>query len=224
MKIEIVPAILETSFTAIEQRIKTVSGFADWVQIDLCDGIYIPQKTWLPNDTFIEKINEEGMPGWEDVDFEFDLMVQDYKKYIEYAKDLGAARIVCHLDTIENVRIASEICRGYDIAFGLSCGSIDVLKVAIEEVLVDYIQVMGIETIGLQGQGFSECKLEYIKAIANILKEQNEERVIIQVDGGMTDESIKACKDAGASRFAVGSYLFKYSGSVEERYKQLLKV
>lgn len=79
---------------------------------------------------------------------------------------------------------------------------------------VDFVQCMGIEKIGYQGQDFDERVLEQIKA----LKEKFSD-LIISVDGGVTLATAPALVSAGASRLVAGSAIFNTSdiiGTIEE--------
>ena len=82
--IDIIPAILPKNYEDLKNKIALVRGIVSVVQIDICDGIFVPSKSWpfttggFDDDNFFKIINEqEGMPFWEDVDFELDLMVTD---------------------------------------------------------------------------------------------------------------------------------------------------
>src|SRR4051812_21204554 len=89
---EIVPAILEKNYEGLKNKISLVRGVVPIAQVDICDGVFAPNITWpflsagegvgeefLQNDFdehFRRILNEdEGMPFWEDIDFELDLMV-----------------------------------------------------------------------------------------------------------------------------------------------------
>ena len=69
--------------------------------------------------------------------------------------------------------------------------------------LLDFVQVMGIERIGFQGEGFSDRSLEYIK----ILREKYPD-LVISVDGGVNLETGKMAIEAGATRLVAGSAIF----------------
>src|SRR5271154_4804508 len=87
---EIIPAILPKNYEDLKNKIALVRGVAPVVQIDICDGNFVPSITWpflskSYDETFLENnfdehfrriLNEqEGLPFWEDIDFELDLMV-----------------------------------------------------------------------------------------------------------------------------------------------------
>ena len=210
MKVEIIPAILKNSFKDIEDCVVQVSGSTKYIQIDICDGQFSNRKTWMPSESFIQSINETGMPNWQNTEYECDLMVVDYLKYIELAKEMGASRIVCHIENINDIEIASAQVRKYDIAFGLATNDKNVLEQAVKSRLVDYVQIMGIEHIGRQGEPFrieTVNDVEFVKGL--------DENMIVQIDGSMNDQTIPLCKNAGATRFVVGSFIFKSNNPTE---------
>jgi hypothetical protein len=74
---EIVPAILPKSFAELEEKLPLVSGIVPCVQIDLCDGRFVQSTTWpygANHDAHFDAIlsEEEGMPFWNELQFEFD--------------------------------------------------------------------------------------------------------------------------------------------------------
>jgi pentose-5-phosphate-3-epimerase len=82
---EIIPAILPKNFREIEEKIDLIKDFSNKVQIDICDGKYVPTITWpywkadvKPDENFEAILREDrGMPEWERIDYEFDLMIKD---------------------------------------------------------------------------------------------------------------------------------------------------
>lgn len=209
-RVEIVPAVLKNIFRDIEECVSQVVGSTKYIQIDICDGQFSNRKTWLPDEKFIQSINETGMPHWENIEYECDLMVMDYVKYIELAKELGASRIVCHIENVSDIEIASALIRKYDISFGLACNDKSVLEQAVKNGLVDYVQIMGIEHVGRQGEPFRAGTIDDILFVKSI-----DENIIIQIDGSMNDQTIPPCKQVGASRFVVGSFIFKSNSPTE---------
>ena len=110
---EIIPAILAKNFEDIEDDLGLILGAASFVQIDVCDGFFVTSKSWpfdsaqgKPDEQF-EKIvkQEEGLPYWEDIDFEFDLMVKNPAQKIPDFIAMGASRIVVHLDSADDDEI-----------------------------------------------------------------------------------------------------------------------
>ncbi len=226
--VDIIPAILPKNYEDMKNKIALVRGIAPIVQIDLCDGIFVPSQTWPfstggANDLNFQNImNErEGMPFWEDIDFELDLMVADAVENFDIYTKLGPKRIVFHIEAFPDVEAFKDFLEGIDmyvrdaIEIGIAFNS----NTPIEKIFslvphLDFVQCMGIEKIGYQGEAFDEGVLEHIKT----LKEKFP-NLIIAVDGGINLETGAQLVDAGVDRLVVGSAIFNTDdiiGKIEE--------
>ena len=210
--IEIIPAILPKSFAGLEERLALIREATRAVQVDVVDGIFAPNKTWpYESDESFEKIisQEEGLPFWEDFDFEFDCMVSNPALEIPKFLAAGASRIVVHgagkdiLDTLEGLQLQRAGDLGTMLGIALLPGD-EAGTFAQYKELVDFVQVMGIYNVGFQGSEFDERALGLIAAL-----HANNPDVPIQVDGGVNLENARAIADAGATRLVVGSAIFK---------------
>lgn len=106
--IEIIPAILPKNYEDMKNKIALVRGVVPFVQIDICDGSFVQNKTWpfstggASDYNFQNILNErEGMPFWEDIDFELDLMVSDAVENFDIYTKLGPKRIIFHIEAKE---------------------------------------------------------------------------------------------------------------------------
>ncbi|MEI7709209.1 MAG: hypothetical protein WCI76_00675 [bacterium] len=215
---EIIPAILEKSFNEIKNKLTALRLHAKCVQIDICDGVFTPSATWPFasggfEDGDLEKIlNEEaGMPFWEDFDFEFDLMVADAVENFDLYMKLGPKRLILHLSAQKDLAEFEHFLEGLDmytrdiVQIGLAFKPSDDLEVVSRlSHKVDFLQCMGSDKIGFQGEKFSEKALENIKFLKKSLP-----GVVISVDIGINSENVKKISDAGADRIAVGSGIWK---------------
>src|ERR1035437_1965288 len=102
---EIIPAILEKNFSEIKNKLTALREQTRCAHVDVCDGILVSSQSWPFasggfNDFDFQKImnEEEGMPFWEDFDFEFDLMVADAVENFDLYLKLGPKRIIFHPD------------------------------------------------------------------------------------------------------------------------------
>ncbi len=200
----ITPAILPENFEQIVHKLFLLEGVASRVQIDICDGVFGLEKTWLP-------YQEESLPvGFE---YEFDVMVINWQKYIPRVITLGATRIIAHIDTFTDADIEELLTmfEGSSLKLGLSVSNdkdIQHFAKVVQKISSKYskvfIQVMGIAKIGAQGQPFDE---NVVQRIAYLKKECR--NIEIQVDGSMNPETMLKVKNAGASCAVIGSYLFK---------------
>lgn len=220
---EIIPAILPKNFREIEEKIEQIIGLVPIVQIDICDGKYVPTVTWpywKEDENFKAIISEErGMPEWEKLNYEFDLMVSDIseeeiKKWIT----AGALRIILHIESKEDLNSVIDSISGL-VEIGLTVNmDTDIEKIRKYIDKIQYIQVMGIRKAGFQGQNLENASIEKIKEIRKEFPE-----MIIQVDGGVSIDNAEILKEAGANRLVAGSAIFK-SENVFEAYEELRRV
>ncbi len=215
---DITPAILEKDFREIKNKLTFLRGKALCVQLDICDGIFVPSQTWpfasggFEDADFVKIINEEeGMPFWEDFDFEFDMMVADAVENFDIYMKLGPKRMIFHLGAQKNLEEFEHFLEGLDmytrdiVEIGLAFNPSDDLAVISRlSHHVDFLQCMGIEKIGFQGESFDKKVLENIKYL-----KKNLPGVVLTVDGGVNLETAEMLLDAGADRLTVGSAIWK---------------
>src|SRR3990167_5701506 len=98
---EIIPAILEKNFSEIKNKLTALRENAKCVHIDMCDGVAVPNQTWPFSSSGLEDYDfkkimneEEGMPFWEEFDFEFDLMIADAVENFDLYMKLGGKRMI----------------------------------------------------------------------------------------------------------------------------------
>ncbi len=222
---EIIPAILEKSFSEIKNKLTFLHGRAKCVQLDFCDGVYVKNQTWpfgsargelfLENNSdadFIKIMNEEkGLPFWEEFDFEFDLMVENAVENFDVYIKLGPKRMIFHLGAQKNIEEFKNFLEGLDIytrdcmEIGLAFKPSDDLSVVSKfSHKVDFLHCMGSDKLGFQGETFSHKALENIKFL-----KKNLPGVIISVDIGINLENAEIILDAGADRLTIGSSIWK---------------
>lgn len=222
MRIEIIPAILPRDFNEIEDKIGLIRGLAKTVQIDVCDGQFTPVASWpyrKHDDDFEKLIHEqEGFPGWEDEDFEIDLMANRPEELVEDWVTSGAARIIIHVEAKGDIEKALVILEGR-VDVGLALNEETLLN-AIEKhrERINFIQLMGIDRIGFQHQPYDDKVLGRIK----------EARIMypgmpISIDGGVSLETAPQLIAAGADRLVVGSAIFD-SDNPTEALEQLKRI
>jgi ribulose-phosphate 3-epimerase len=225
---EIIPAILPKNYEDLKNKIALVRGASSLVQIDICDGVFVSSQTWPystggASDYNFQRIlnEEEGMPFWEDIDFELDLMVSDAVENFDIYTKLGAKRIVFHIGAVGNLEEFKNFLEGIDIYIreSLEIGVALGINMSLEHISpiisnVDFVQCMGIEKVGYQGQDFNERVIENIKMLRESFP-----NVTISVDGGVDFDNASLLLDAGADRLIIGSAIFNTDdiiGTIEE--------
>ena len=216
--IEIVPAVLEPSLEDVAARLESVRGAVRAVQIDVVDGMYAPNRTW-PYGSASQReefariaAQEEGLPAWEDFDFEIDLMATHPEKVVLDWVEAGVSRIIVHAHSEGALAAVQKLQerRGGElgVAIGIALMCTDTPEtLAPFEGLYDFVQVMGIEKVGFQGQSFDRRTLGLLRTLHEVYPELQ-----LQVDGGVGREHVRECAEAGATRIAQGGTIF---GSVD---------
>ena len=235
---EIIPAILPKDLDDLRDKMAQVSGLAPIVQIDVCDGKFVPSKSWPyvkgGMDEFARIIAEdEGFPFWDSLDIEIDLMVRHPEEVIESWIRTGAKRLVIHIEstpkTLEIIeKLRDEYGTAKDEAFGLEIGVALDIKTPNEEVyeildlvdeegdsIIDFVQFMGIDKVGFQGQEFDDQVLEKISDMRNLYP-----NTAISVDGGVNFDNAADLISAGATRLISGSAVFE-SGDIAKAIHDL---
>lgn len=227
--IDVIPAILPRNYEDMKNKVALVKGIVPVVQVDICDGSFVSSKSWpfssegFEDYNFVKILNEEeGMPFWEDVDFELDLMVSDAVVNFDIYTKLSPKRIIFHIEAVGDQEEFKHFLEGMDvyirdaIQIGVAINS----TTPIEQIFplanhVDFVQCMGIEHIGYQGEPFDERVLEQIKT----LKEKYSD-LIIAVDGGVNFDTAEVLAQAGVERLVAGSVVFK-SENIRETISEL---
>lgn len=215
---EIIPAILEKDFGEIKNKLTFLREKVSCVQIDMCDGVFVSNQTWpfttgaFDDVDFLKIIQEEeGLPFWNEFDFEFDLMVRDAVENFNIYMKLGPKRIIFHLGAQKNIEEFEHFLESLDmyirdsVEIGLAFKpSDDLVTVSRLSHKVDFLQCMGISEDGFQGEKFDEKVLKNIKYL-----KENLPGIVLSVDGGVNLENAIELLGAGVDRLAIGSSIWK---------------
>ncbi|MEK7471465.1 MAG: hypothetical protein AAB623_02340 [Patescibacteria group bacterium] len=226
--VEIIPAILEKDYEDLKDKIALVRDVVSVVQIDFCDGIFVPTCTWPfssgggADEHFKRILNEqEGMPFWEDIDFELDLMVADAVENFDIYTKLGPKRIIFHIEAVGELESFHHFLEGIDmyIKDSIEIGVAINPATPSEKIFpliscIDFVQCMGNDKIGHKGILLDEQVYKKIK----ILREKYHD-LPIAVDIGVNKVTAPLLVKAGATKLVVGSAIFKTDdiiGTIEE--------
>ncbi len=198
----------------LENKVSLVRGAARWVQIDVMDGNFVSAVDWpfpdMRRAASAILSEEEGLPYWNDINYEFDLMIKNPEKYAEDFVRLGGGRIIFHYESADKDKIWEAVRKVQDMNTEVAI-AIDTVTPndALDEFLtderpVDFVQLMGIAQIGYQGQPFDERVIPKIKALRGKFPD-----IMISIDGGVNFDSAPLLIDAGANRLVAGSVILK---------------
>ena len=231
--IEIIPAVMPTNTTDLQSKLAQVAGHMSVAQIDVMDGKFVKNVSWpyTEDGEYFQSILHEdtGLPYWDQFDFEVDLMLVRPEEVINDWITAGVRRIVVHQESTDNL---DQILRDFRERFPKSeqpdvfdceIGLAQNIDTPIENVFsylnrIDFVQLMGIETIGEQGQPFENRVLDKVRALR-----AHAPTAIISVDGGVSLDTAPELISAGANRLVVGSAIFK-SEDIGETIKEFKKL
>lgn len=196
MAIPIVPAIIPSSLAAAIEATKQFC-FSHEIHVDVVDGKFVEATSW-PYEPAGEVIALK--PHSDAYTLEVDLMVEKPFKAARAWEEAGADMLVFHTESIDLASFKDFI-EHSEITVGISFHGETGIEAVLPYVeIADYVQIMGINKIGAQGQPFSE---ETFSKIERIKKEFPGK--MISVDGSVNDKTIARLAKAGVDRLIVGS-------------------
>src|SRR3989344_3356515 len=200
MSIQVIPAILSKSFREIEEKISLVKGLVDTVQVDICDGGFADNKTWPyfkeptahdPLQTTKKDVDfqdlitdKKGLPFWEDIDYEFDLMVRAPESIIGDYVRMGTTRLLIHLESTKQMEdIIAEWKNAVELGIALKPSTpLSELDSFMHE--IRYVQCMGSDRISHAGVSLNPRVYERIRELHTRYPD-----VAISVDIGVNFET-----------------------------------
>lgn len=200
MGIQISPSILSADFSRLSDEVAAVSVDADWVHVDVMDNHFVPNLTLgLPV--------VESLRAASSLPLDCHLMIEDPDRWAPAYAEAGAASVTFHVEAAHApVRLARELRRlGARAGMALKPATpVDPFEDLLPE--LDMLLLMTVEP-GFGGQSFLDVVLPKIRRARELL-DKAESSVWLQVDGGISTETIERAAEAGADVFVAGSAVF----------------
>ena len=206
----IVPAILTNTKDEFTKMIDICSGFANYAQIDIMDGKFVPSKS-------IELTDLDNYTS--PIECEAHLMVSEPSDWILPFKKIGAKRILYHFEiNADHLQIIDEI-RKLDLSTGIAVNpatTIDDFKYLVAK--IDAVLFMSVNP-GFYGAPFIPDVLKKIKEFKSIYPDK-----IIGIDGGIKLDNLLKVKESGVDYICVGSAILKNinPGQSYQEFQKLL--
>ncbi|MCM2283367.1 MAG: ribulose-phosphate 3-epimerase [Desulfobacula sp.] len=197
----IAPSILSADFTRLGEELKAIErAGADWIHIDVMDGHFVPNITYGP-------IMVEACKRASNLVLDVHLMIEKPDLIIPDFAKAGADYISVHAEACTHLHRSLQLIKSFGVKSGVALNPATPLS-SIEYVMdqLDFILIMSVNP-GFGGQKFIDSSIDKIRLLSNQLKERNL-KTLIQVDGGINQDTIKAVSQAGASSFVAGSAIF----------------
>lgn len=193
------PSILSADFSRLGEELAAIST-ADAAHIDVMDGHFVPNLTWgLP----VVKRLKEVSP----IPFDVHLMIEEADRWAPAYAEVGCESVTFHAEAaiapIKLARTLRESGAKAGMALRPATGVEPYMDMLSE---LDMLLIMTVEP-GFGGQAFLDVTLPKIKRAAAAIEGSGAD-VILQVDGGITEETIVRAAEAGATCFVAGSSVY----------------
>ena len=216
-KIQISPSILSADFSQLAAEIKRLEdGGADMIHVDVMDGHFVPNLTIGP--PVIKALRKHCK-----LMFDVHLMISPVHKYIKEYSDSGADIITFHPEATENMKDTISLIKSLNKKVGVSLNpDSEINKISNYLNDIDLVLVMSVFP-GFGGQKFIPEVLNKIKTLKE-LKDKNNYKYDIEVDGGVNFSNSKDILKAGANILVSGTTVFKENNGDIKKNIETLKL
>jgi ribulose-phosphate 3-epimerase len=197
-EIRITPSILNADRENLASEIAKISSVSDFIHLDVMDNVFVPNFTF-DFDSASKIIRETAIP------VDSHLMVANVDEVaINYAQ-AGSASVTFHVEACRDIRATSKGIRSYGsrASIALKPGTgIDLYADYLDA--VDMVLIMTVEP-GFGGQKFMADMMQKVSQTRKLIGDRP---IWLQVDGGISLDTIEIAREAGADTFVAGSAVF----------------
>lgn len=206
----IAPSILAADFTRLGEEVKSVAN-AEWIHVDIMDGHFVPNLSFGPDIT-------KAVDGITDQTLDVHLMIQEPAQWVDTYAKAGADCIIFHVEAVEDeaaaLALAAKI-RELGVRAGFSIKPNTPIEPWLDKLShFDLALVMSVEP-GFGGQKFMPEMLDKVRKLRSAIDEQGLD-TLIEIDGGISADTIAQSAEAGCDAFVAGSAIFKQADRAAE--------
>ncbi len=201
MKHLIAPSILSADFTCLGREVQAVENAgADWIHVDVMDGHFVPNITMGP--LIVESVRRTTT-----LPVDVHLMISRPERYVADFVSAGADYLSVHVEACAHLHRCIDQIKELGAKAGVVLNPATGLS-TIDYVLegLDFVLIMSVNP-GFGGQKFIANSLDKIRELRRKI-DHNNLSTLIQIDGGVNDDTIAAIAAAGVDVFVAGSAIF----------------
>lgn len=196
------PSVLACDFANIQSEVEMINqSNADWFHIDIMDGVFVPNISFgIPVLAAMSKHATKPM--------DVHLMIANPDQYISAFKKAGADWLTVHYEACPHLHRTIQAIKAEGMKAGVALNPHTPITV-LEEVIndLDLVLIMSVNP-GFGGQKFIEAAIDKVKKLKALITEKGA-TTLIEIDGGVNDETGARLVKAGADALVAGSYVFK---------------
>jgi ribulose-phosphate 3-epimerase len=197
------PSILSADFVNLGRELAACeSAGADWIHVDVMDGAFVPNITVGP-------LVVEACRRGTKLPLDVHLMIEQPERHIESFAKAGADRLTVHVETCPQLADTLKFIKSLGVKPGVTLNpstSANLLQPVLH--LADLVLVMTVNP-GFGGQAFIPEMLTKVTEVRRMLDEIVS-KAWLEVDGGVSEQTIPKLKAAGATAFVAGNAVFKH--------------
>ena len=196
---QISPSILSADFANLQHELERISN-ADWAHVDVMDGHFVPNLTLgLPVVEALAKVSP--------IPLDCHLMIEDPDRWAPMYAEAGGASVTFHVEAARDPRALARNLRAAGARAGMAIKP-GTAFAPYEDLLpdLDMVLVMTVEP-GFGGQSFMADQMPKVAQVRQAVQRSGGE-IWVQVDGGVSADTIEQCAEAGADVFVAGSAVY----------------
>jgi ribulose-phosphate 3-epimerase len=216
MKPIIAPSVLAADFANLQRDVEMINqSQADWFHIDIMDGMFVPNISFgLPVCAAINRHAQKPL--------DVHLMIEQPDRYLKAFQEAGAAHIAVHLEACPHLHRVIQQIKALGCKAGVAVNPHSPVSL-LEDVLmdIDLVNLMSVNP-GFGGQAFITHTYEKVRKLRRMIDDRGL-NVLIEIDGGVNEETAPLLLEAGANVLVAGSFVFgaKNPSQVIEQLKNL---